>query len=153
MREKQKGKEKRKRPTHTIKGYKMHKAVNTGEVYRSCCKHRNLSLHSLPQISIYMCVCACVWVRACSWLRSKTRVFGMCCAPMYYSTSLKRLWWGFLMTTQLIPTSVCIQQRCSCSSCDKATKKSFQVDKIHFIDIVQLCKSQNTVLLTWRLCF
>lgn len=39
----------------------MHEAVNTVMVYRLSCEHRNLLLHYLSQMSIYVCVYMCVY--------------------------------------------------------------------------------------------
>lgn len=39
----------------------MHEAVNTVTVYRLSCEHRNLLLHYLSQMSIYVCVYMCVY--------------------------------------------------------------------------------------------
>lgn len=50
------------RHTHINAGSpNMHEAVNTVMVYRLSCEHRNLLLHYLSQMSIYVCVYMCVY--------------------------------------------------------------------------------------------
>lgn len=81
--------------THTFGGSPdMHEAVNTVGVYRLCCKHRNLLLHYLPQISVYACVCMCV--SECVLHQRAKHVFLACAVLLmhYYAQSehALRLW-------------------------------------------------------------
>lgn len=80
MRDRERGSASRRQQTQ------MHEAVNTVTVYRLSCEHRNLLLHYLSQMSIYVCVYVCLYMCVCALLRSKTHVFGMCCPSMNYST-------------------------------------------------------------------